>query len=705
MPRPAAPDAEGSAVTAAALVGGLLIAQQVAGRALRDALFLSAYAVSSLPEMILASALVSVCGSLVFAWALARRTPAFVLTGTLALQALLLAGEWRLAAAQPRAVAAALYLQLALLAPGLLSGFWSLVNERFDPHTARRVMGRIGTGASIGGVVGGALAWATARVLPVPALLLVLSVTSLLAILALARLRSAPVAEGGAAEDASGLFAGLRSIREFPYLQQLGSLVALGALAETLLDYLLKAGAARAFLESAELARFFGLFYGCAALLTLAVQATATRLTLERVGLSGTVSLQPAAVAVASLAGLLHPSLGGAIAARGLGSALRDSLFRSGYELFYTPLPPWLKRRSKALVDIAADKLGALVGASVVMALAALPAFSDRWLWLPALLAALASILLARRLHQGYVRALENSLRSGLVEIESDEVLDSTTRHTLTRTALNREALLAEIRALHGEPPPIPVGPSRDPFLRLVEDLRSGQPERIRGALMRMGSPDPVVTPLLVALLARDDVFPEVLRALRRVAPRVTGQLVDSLVDSRQAPRVRRRIPRVLKAVPTVRAVEGLVLGLGDADFAVRRACGAVLAWMRERNAGLAVPAPPVYAAVARELEAAAADPDAQLDHVFALLSSVGEGEPLRVTRRALRGQDPRLRGTALEYLEQVLPEAVRRALLLRLGAVGTAPAVPRALDEVEEELLRSSTSLPRGSIARRRPS
>jgi len=90
---------------------------------------------------------------------------------------------------------------------------------------------------------------------------------------------------------------------------------------------------------------------------------------------------------------------------------------------------------------------------------------------------------------------------------------------------------------------------------------------------------------------------------------------------------------------------------------------------------------------------------------VFSLLSAVGEGEALKVTRWALRGQDTRLRGTALEYLEQVLPDGVRQALMSRLDAGRPAPERARALDEVEDELLRSSTSLPRGPLSRGRRS
>jgi hypothetical protein len=159
---------------------------------------------------------------------------------------------------------------------------------------------------------------------------------------------------------------------------------------------------------------------------------------------------------------------------------------------------------------------------------------------------------------------------------------------------------------------------------------------------------------------------------------------------------VRRRIPRVLKGSPTPRALEGLLLGLDDGELAVRRACGVALAWMRAQKPELELSDARLHAAAARELARTATDREAQLDHVFALLAAAGEPEPLRVSRWALRGQDQRLRGTALEYLEHVLPEAVRQPLLARLG--GAAPPAPRAraLDEVEEELRRSSATLER---------
>ena len=62
--------------------------------------------------------------------------------------------------------------------------------------------------------------------------------------------------------------------------------------------------------------------------------------------------------------------------------------------------------------------------------------------------------------------------------------------------------------------------------------------------------------------------------------------------------------------------------------------------------------------------ELARSEPD--LRHVFTLLSFVLPVQPLRVAYRGLRGDDPRARGTALEYLHGVLPKEIRGALLGR---------------------------------------
>ena len=52
----------------------------------------------------------------------------------------------------------------------------------------------------------------------------------------------------------------------------------------------------------------------------------------------------------------------------------RGSLFRAGYEIFYTPMPPAEKRAAKSIIDVGFDRLGDAVGGGLVRLLLLLPA-------------------------------------------------------------------------------------------------------------------------------------------------------------------------------------------------------------------------------------------------------------------------------------------------------------------------------------------
>src|SRR6202008_4056819 len=149
--------------------------------------FLSSFRVSSLPLVMIAAAIVSGLAVVAFSSALSRRSPAQVVAVTVAAGAVLLLGDWGLARVRPRLGAIAVYLHMAAFGATVISGFWSLMNERFDPHTARRGMGDITLGASLGGVAGGMLAWAVAGIVPVATMLAVMAGFNVVCLLALSR--------------------------------------------------------------------------------------------------------------------------------------------------------------------------------------------------------------------------------------------------------------------------------------------------------------------------------------------------------------------------------------------------------------------------------------------------------------------------------------------------------------------------------------
>jgi hypothetical protein len=86
-----------------------------------------------------------------------------------------------------------------------------------------------------------------------------------------------------------------------------------------------------------------------------------------------------------------------------------------------------------------------------------------------------------------------------------------------------------------------------------------------------------------------------------------------------------------------------------------------------------------------------------RLAHVFDLLGLVLEREPLQLALRALYGDDDSLRGTALEYLQSVLPEHVSALLWPQLEhARAPHGAVRRPSRAIVEELLMSMDDVPR---------
>jgi ATP:ADP antiporter, AAA family len=714
------------AVAAATLGAGALVAQQVAGRATRDALFLSSFHVASLPLAMIASALASAASVLAFSAALSRRSPARVLPVVVAAATVLLVGEWGLSLVAPRATALAVYLHMAVFGATVLSGFWSLVNERFDPYTAKRVMGPIGLGAALGGVLGGALAWAAAGLVPVAAMVLVMATFNVVALLAIDRLlATAPrLPPRAPSEDApTGPLGALRLLRQAPYLRDLAVVVALGAAIETIVDYIVNAQAAATFASGPPLMSFFALFNTAMGLVGLLLQTTLTRSALEGLGLAGTVALRPGVVAAAALAGTVDPRLWSALFARGLHGALSNSLFRSAYELLYTPLPERQKRPAKSIVDVGFDRLGTVAAGVFTLAAAwALGIRAPRFLFAATAAIALVTLGVSRRLHRGYVTALEESLRSGLIRLEEGDVMDSTTLATLAHTSLtlDRRALLQEVAALRGGStvPAAAASTGEDPVVQVVAGLRSEDPDAIRWALRRLPDLPAVVTGHAVPLLARTDLYLDVQRALRMAAPRATGQIVDALLDPSLPAAARRRIPRVLRGCPADRAAAGLVQALDDGDFEVRRQSAQALDRMIEHDAALRPPREVAFGAAIRELRRGAAawradvgdaatpedaspGPDAPpltaeergLAHVFTLLALALDREPAQIAHRAVRGADPALRGTALEYLENVLPEDVRAALWPYLGVRARRERPARPAQEVVQELLRRKPS------------
>jgi hypothetical protein len=435
--------------------------------------------------------------------------------------------------------------------------------------------------------------------------------------------------------------------------------------------------------------------------LTFIMQTSFSRKVLERFGLAAATGAPSIALITGGLAGLLIPPLrtAGVVLSRGGEAVLRGSLFRSGYELFYTPLAVAEKRAAKSTIDVGCDRLGELVGAlGIQLVLIANPVAPNSPIIVLGIITSAAAVLFANRLNHGYVSALERSLLNRAVELDLSDVEDLTTKTVMLRT-LQRTQPRGRV------PMDSPSYPER---------LRRPRPRLARQLPRR---PIPMFARIL-ALRSRESHrhsrrprFGR--RALGHARPsRDTAAGVGSGRRTRRAgaprrggiPRRRahRRAPRSQPAVrgpPSSRAgvldlclaTRGRRVDRGTRRSPLRSAVSmrAVAGGDSRKNPRIRIDQTTIYDVVKREVEVGRPvweghrlldrveddQPDRVVDaylkgranqsltHVFTLLSLVIPAEPLRIAFRGLHTTDPNLRGTSLEYLEGVLPPAIHGRL------------------------------------------
>ena len=696
-----------------------MVGQLIAGRAVRDALFLTEFDATYLPRVMLAAAVLSLASAILVGRAMPHWGPRATAVAIASAHGTMFILEGALLELAPRVTAAFAYIHVSATGALVVSAFSSVVNERFDPHYAKTVVARVGIGATLGGVLGGAVAFFLADSFDLSYALHGLGSISILIALgswSIGRSRQ-PTRES----EADAKF-GMQTIGKDPHLRRVALTVLLLGAVGVFVDYAMKAEADARFTDSGSLLSFFSAFYVVTALLTFLMQAGVARPLLRRVGLGGTIAVLPVAVALTAGIGAVWTQLWTAVAARGTQTVVSSSLFRSSYELLYTPVPPMKKRATKALIDIASNRIGYGIGSLIVMAIVALSASASTaasWVLAAATVASLGSALLIRKLHGGYVSELATNLRDGTIALDSDDIVDATTLHTLAKTggAFDRREILESIKELERSGKIDLDAARRATWLSQSKDLLSDEPQRVLNVLLDESLSSHLASHV-IDLLAVDRYARPAYRALERMGPRIVGQLVDAMLAEDTEVAVRRRIPRLLRKIEDARAVQGLVAGLRDEEFDVRYRCGHALASMRSANPSLDLPAPLCMEAVERELGADEqqwqhrrlrdevsedmqseidalldAREDRNLQHVFTLLSLALGRDAIVLSLKAISSQDGNLRGTGLEYLHNVLPPSVREPLWPRLTERSETLRA-RSTRSSPEELLQSMRSI-----------
>lgn len=670
----------------------IMLAQLVAGRATREALFLGTFGADALPYAISAAGVISVAGAIPVARVLTRFGPGRTVPWLFGASASLFIAEWLMVGAAREVVAAALYLHLAAASTLLISGFWAILNERFDPHSARAGLARVASFATAGGMLGGLLSERISAWFGLESTLVVMGVMHAVCALLVGVIGRAEPLATHSSEDDEAERSGMTLVRKSPYLRLMVATTLLLAVLDAQLDFVIRAGVADAYGSGEELIRFFGIYYTAVGVVTFLVQSVLTERLVGRFGIGASMTSLPGSVALSGAGALLLPGLGAFVAMRAVGSVLANSVYRTGFELLYTPLPLRIKRPTKPLIDVGGDGLGDVIGGGLILVvIAVMPSAQMLGVTLVAIVLATGMVLVLRRLQDAYSSQLARNLQLG--EISLDE-MDLLARNVAdTHIQLDRAEILA----------------------RLHETGLAAPQSETEGGAGR-------AVPLLIEALGDPGRAREAGAALRAQGAAAVDALLEALASENRSDLVKLMLPTLLEPIHEQRVVDALLATLAHENFEVRFRSVRAAARIVEANPDLRPDRPRIIDILRDELSnpthappptAAPVGADRaesvliadlptlrvgrRVEHVFTLLSLDVGSDLMRSVLLGLYSDSAAYRGTALEYLESSLPDDVRRGLPAALGERAAELRVPsrrvRAARQLEGELLRNAQS------------
>ncbi len=429
------------------------------------AMFLTEFKVDKLPYLNLLIA--GAGGALAYFYSrfAARTSLKAAVRRTMSAAAVCLLGFWWLTGLRLPWMLYVFNVWVSLFSAVLISQGWLVAANLFDTRSAKRVYGVLGLGAVLGAAFGGAFTALTARLigtknlLPAAAVLVGLAYAAFRSAIAHTELSSRTAASDAEAFRFRDILLTIGCSR---HLKLIVTIFGITFVVSTLVDFQFQAMAAARY-QGDRLAAFFGTFQGIYVnALTFPLQFLLTAAVVRIIGVGGTLQIMPVSVAAASSAILLFPGLGSAAAAELSESASRYTVNRTAMELLYLPLPPAVRNRTKAFVDVFVDRVARGLGGALLAILLAVGMRDIRQIAVLSLALCCVWIFLCALAAREYMRTVRGRLCRRRLDLDDSRVNvnDPATLALLEQTAAEPNARQACYAiGLLAEAPHYDIGP------------------------------------------------------------------------------------------------------------------------------------------------------------------------------------------------------------------------------------------------------
>jgi AAA family ATP:ADP antiporter len=307
--------------------------------------------VEQLPWLFTATFVVTLLLVPLFGWIVARVQRRAIAAATYALCAvLLLLAYGGLQSAGIIAWGVGLFIGISVLNLFIISVFWSLMADSWDPSEARRMYGIIAVGGTAGAIAGPAItAFLAPRIGPVNLLPISATLLGIAAVLSLLlpRRADAPPTE----KIGGSLLAGIKLAAQSRTLQRIALIIICYTTISTILYFEQADIVKHAITDPGQRTRYFALLDLTNNIITVVMQALITRRVLTRLGLKAALTAAPVMIGTGLAALAIFPRLALVAVLQVIHRVGEHAFTRPGREVVFTTVTPEERFKAKNFID------------------------------------------------------------------------------------------------------------------------------------------------------------------------------------------------------------------------------------------------------------------------------------------------------------------------------------------------------------------
>ena len=443
------------------------VAISITGTAARDAYFLNMVDKKYLPLMFLAIAIVLSIVIEIYSRLSKNRDLSTIVTGTgIIFIATLLAIQKHLEGW----VIPFLYVWKDVIDAIIITQFWLIASQVFDPRQAKRLFGLLGAGGALAAIIIGSSISQFVSVFGSENLLFV-TMSFIIIVILMANLIRPYRNLNEQKHQTSKKDVHKNTGKSFtPYLKSLAIIIGLAAVASRVVDYQFKITAVASFPNQDDLVNFFGQYYAVTGVATMIIQLFITSRLLSRFGIIVAILILPTLFMAGAAGFLMSPVLAAVYISKFSDQVFRFTFHNASIQLLWIPVKRTIKNRLKPVIE--GSIRAGLEGVSGILIFLSITMFNVpiHYLSISIILITIYWIKRSFRLKKLYIKELQSAIEKR--ELNFEELTLDIQDEAMVKTinlALNNDDESQQILALEMIKD-IPLTPWKDSLNRLLND-------------------------------------------------------------------------------------------------------------------------------------------------------------------------------------------------------------------------------------------